>query len=225
MQAKELIQQMNTYYARRAPLHDNLMGYTDNARMEELLAPIIKRLERYLIDQEVLEIACGTGNWTQVLAKRARSVLATDINSSVLEIAKRKSYPKGKVTFKLADAYALQKIEVKFTTAFAADWWSHIPKSMIPSFIESLHTKLHKGARVIFIDMLPSESLDQMFSHYDKEGNLIHKRSLPEREEFYVVKNFPTEKELKEVFKGLVKDFEFYQYLPLKRWMLTYTRR
>jgi SAM-dependent methyltransferase len=225
MQDKELIRQMNAYYAKRALLHDNLMGYIDNVRMEELLSPIIKRLERYLIDQDVLEIACGTGNWTQVLAKRARSVLATDINSSVLEIAKKKNYPSGKVIFKIADAYALQKIKGKFILAFAADWWSHIPKSMIPGFVKGLHTKLVKEAKVIFVDMLPSESLDRMFSHHDEEGNLIHKRSLSDGKEFYVVKNFPTEKELKKVFQGKVSDFEFYQDLPLKRWMLAYTRR
>ncbi len=225
MRDKELIRHMNAYYARCAPLHDDLMGYIDNERMEELLAPIIKRFERYLIDRDVLEIACGTGNWTQVLSKRACSVLATDINSSVLKIAKKKNYPRGKVTFKIADAYALRKLEGKFTTAFAADWWSHIPRSMIPAFVKGLHARLVKGAKAILVDMLPSESLDRMFSHYDEEGNLIHKRSLPDGKEFYVVKNFPTKKELREVFKGLVKDFDFYQHLPLKRWMLTYTKR
>lgn len=225
MQGKELVRQMNSYYAQNAPLHDKLMGYTDNLYMEKLLAPLIRRFEKYITNQVVLEIACGTGNWTQVLAKRARSVLATDINSSVLKIAKKKNYPRNKVIFKIADAYALQKTEGKYTLAFAADWWSHIPRSMIPAFVEGLHTKLVKEAKVIFVDMLPSESLDRMFSHYDEEGNLIHKRSLSDGKEFYVVKNFPTEKELKEVFKGLVKDFEFYQHLPLKRWVLTYTKK
>ncbi|MDH4222205.1 MAG: class I SAM-dependent methyltransferase [candidate division Zixibacteria bacterium] len=216
---------MNSYYAKRAPEHDTLMGYTDNLRMENLLYPLIRRFEKYIIDQDVLEIACGTGNWTQVLSKRAHSVLATDINHSVLEIAKNKSYGKARVTFRIADAYALQKIKGKFTLAFAADWWSHIPRSMIPGFVKGLHTKLVKGAKVIFVDMLPRESLDRMFSHYDEEGNLIHKRSLSDGEEFYVVKNFPAEKELKSIFEGKVGDFEFYQDIPLKRWMLAYTRR
>ena len=34
-----------------------------------------------------LEIACGTGNWTQVLGKRAGNVLTTDINELMLDIA------------------------------------------------------------------------------------------------------------------------------------------
>ena len=126
---------------------------------------------------------------------------------------------------KIANAYSLEKLKGKFTVAFAADWWSHIPKSAIPEFIEGLHSKLSRGAKVIFLDMLPSESLNKMYSHHDEEGNLIHKRTFADGEEFYVVKNFPTEKELKDIFKDKVIDFEFYQDLPLRRWMLSYTKR
>lgn len=222
MDKNNLIEQMNAYYQKRAPLHDKFMGYSTNVKMEELLAPIIRHFEEYMTGKDVLEIACGTGNWTQVLAKRARSVLATDIKKSVLEIARTKSYMGGKVIFKVADAYALETVNGKFNAAFAVDWWSHIPKSMISAFVKGLHRKLHTGARVIFIDMLPSESLDRMFSHYDKEGNLIHKRSLPDGQEFYVVKNFPAKIELMDVFDSIAEDIEFHEYSSLRRWMLSY---
>ena len=69
---------MKVYYDRRAPWHDKYMGYLGNGPMEELLSPIIRSIEPYITDRTVLEIACGTGNWTQVLAKRARTVLALD---------------------------------------------------------------------------------------------------------------------------------------------------
>ena len=225
MSQRNIIKQMNRYYEKRAPLHNGLMGYTNNVKMEKLLEPFITRFEKYVVNQDVLEIACGTGNWTQVLAKRAHSVLATDINASVIEIAKTKNYLNAEVNFQVVDAYALESVKGTFTFAFAADWFSHIPKSMIANFVGSLHSKLVKGAKVIFIDMMPSEALNEMFSHYDGEGNLIHKRNLPDGEEFYVVKNFPTENDLKEIFENQVEDFEFYQHLPLKRWMLTYTKK
>ena len=223
MQNRSIIEQMNAYYEKQAPRHDKLMGYTDNARMEQLLAPLIKRFEDCIAGQEVLEIACGTGNWTQVLAKRTRSVLATDISPAALDIARSKSYGNTEVTFRIADAYTLENVPGTFTAAFAADWWSHIPKSNIAQFVEGLHRRLCPGAKVVFIDMMPSESLDRMFSHYDNEGNLIHKRTLPDGQQFYVVKNFPTEEELRDVLDGLADDIEYYEHWSLRRWMLIYS--
>lgn len=225
MRKKNIIEQMNAYYEKNASIHDKLMGYTTNEKMEELLGPLIKRVEKYVAGKDILEIACGTGNWTQVLAKRARSVLATDVNVSALDIARTKDYMNARVNFEIANAYALDDIDGVFTAAFASDWWSHIPGSEISAFVEGLHRKLCPGASVVFIDMMPGESLDRMFSHYDEDGNLIHKRSLPDGQVFYVVKNFPTEKELMDVFEGKVKDIKYHKDLSLRRWMLAYVTK
>jgi len=224
MNAKALIEQMNAYYKLHAPLHDGCMNYTGNAKMEKLLAPIIGCCEEYVTDKNILEIACGTGNWTQVLAKRARSVLATDVNETVLEIARTKSYSSDKIEFQVADAYSLNTIDGTFNAAFAADWWSHIPKSAISVFLKSLHGKLCPGARVIIIDM----SFRDIFArdyYLDEEGNAIYKRRLSNRQEFEVVKNFPTEKELIDIFYGIANDIEYREFNSLKRWMLTYTTK
>jgi ubiquinone/menaquinone biosynthesis C-methylase UbiE len=142
MKPKQLIGEMNEYYARRAPLHDGYMGYRNNETMEDLLGPIIRWFDEYLRDKVVLEVACGTGNWTQVLAKRAQSVVATDVNASVIEIARTKPYPKSNVVLRVADAYDLGGLCGQFDAAFAADWWSHIPKAWIRPFLDGLLAKL-----------------------------------------------------------------------------------
>ena len=54
----------------------------------------------------MLEIACGTGYWTQFIARKAVHVTACDINEPVLEIAREKPIAKGRVTFVKADAFA-----------------------------------------------------------------------------------------------------------------------
>ncbi len=223
MAKPDLVKEMNAYYARHAPYHDGCMGYTDNTSMEKLLAPIIKHIEPFIDGRDVLEIACGTGNWTQVLAERAGSVLATDINAPVIEIAQLKSYMNMRVRFEIADAYALGEVDGTFNAAFAADWWSHIPRSMITAFVEGLHNRLRPGANVVFIDMLPRPELELELYHRDDEGNLVRQRRLPDGSEFHVVKNFPTEKELKDIFNGIANNIEYYEDLPLKRWVLTYT--
>ncbi|MBW2119721.1 MAG: class I SAM-dependent methyltransferase, partial [Deltaproteobacteria bacterium] len=128
-EAKRLIEEMNAYYDRHAPWHDQCMGYESNDNMEKLLTPIIKVFERHIRNKDVLEIACGTGNWTQFLAKRARSVLAVDMSPAALKIARTKISEYKNVSLGLANAYSLDGVCDLFDLVFAADWWSHIPKS------------------------------------------------------------------------------------------------
>jgi len=225
MQNVDILEQMNTYYAKRASMHDTLMGYTSQDATERLLAPIIRRFEKHVIGKNVLEVACGTGNWTQVLSRRARSVLATDINASVIEIAKQKSHETCNVAFRIADAFELRSLEGKYDAAFAADWWSHIPRSKLAGFLKGLHKKLRPGAPVVFVDGMACDSQHRMFSHYDDEGNLIHRRRLPSGEQYYVVKNFPTEAELRETLGDMAESIEYHAHLAMRRWILAYTPR
>ena len=219
----DIIPQMNQYYDLRAPWHDSYMSYTSNAEMELLLAPIIQRFERH-ITGDVLEIACGTGNWTQVLAKRARSVTATDINQSVLDIAQEKTY-EGRVEFRRVDAYNLDQLPGMFDVAFAGDWLSHVPKREVPVFIGSLHRKLRPAARVIFLDMMPNEWFDAETVFHDEDGNRVSERTVPTGEIFHVVKNFPTEDELRAALAPFADDIEYAVNEPLKRWLLMYTAK
>jgi demethylmenaquinone methyltransferase/2-methoxy-6-polyprenyl-1,4-benzoquinol methylase len=142
---RRLVEEMNRYYDARVIWHDTYMGYKSNEEMELLLCPVIEAFEAAIADKNVLEIACGTGNWTQVLAKRAHSVVATDISAAAIEMAQRKNQSNRNVIFHVSDAYSLDDIEPGFNAAFAADWWSHIPKSKISPFVSNLHARLITG--------------------------------------------------------------------------------
>ncbi|MDP9415626.1 MAG: class I SAM-dependent methyltransferase [Pseudomonadota bacterium] len=216
--------EMNRYYQARAPWHDDYMSYTSNPDMESLLAPLIADIAPYIVGRDVLEIACGTGNWTQVLAQRAHSVLATDGSADMLTHARTKSYD-GNVTLALADAYTLDTVQDTYSAAFAADWWSHIPKSAIPLFLHTLHEKLRPSASVLFLDMTYQDYPEFTAYRYDSEGNGITKRGLPNGEEFDVIKNFPTEQELHAYVAEVAEQVRFLEYPTLHRWLFAYILR
>ena len=222
-EALKLVEGMRVYYAARAPWHDSYMGYTGNAALEALLAPIVAVVEELLSGRDVLEVACGTGNWTEVLGRRAASVLATDVNETTLRRAEAKDSRARVASFQVADAYTLEGVPGGFTGAFASDWWSHVPRSLLPGFLDSLHGRLEGGARVVFLDMLPRDHPDLTPYRHDREGNAICRRTLPDGRVFDVVKNFPSRSEALESVTGRGERAEYHEWPELGRWLVTYT--
>jgi len=174
---------------------------------------------------DVFEIACGTGNWTQVLAKRANSVVATDACAAAITAAKGKLETCGNVFLEIVDAYTLESIDRSFDIVFAADWWSHVPKSALFAFLRGVNHLLKAGGKAIFIDMTMIEYFAQEEAHIDDEGNRVSTRTLPDSSRFQVVKNFPTESELRQVLTPFAGDVFYSELCELHRWLLTYTRR
>jgi len=221
-EAARLIKEMNEYYEKHAPWHDECMGYKSNADMEKLLHPVIKTLESHIRGKDVLEVACGTGNWTQVLARRARSVLAVDVSPAALSIARTKLSAYENVSLAVADAYTLDEVAGTFDLVFAADWWSHIPKSMIPSLVETVTGKLGRGSRAVFLDMCMREHFEHEPCYFDADGNRVSLRRLADGSEYRVVKNFPSRDELLEVLRPYARNVRYEEFVSLKRWAVTF---
>src|SRR5207244_1325078 len=95
------------YYSRRAGEYESI--YLKPERQADLRA-LTALVTVELATHDVLEIACGTGWWTERIAAGARSVLATDASLEVIEVARRKKYPPGRVRFMRADAFAPESI-------------------------------------------------------------------------------------------------------------------
>jgi len=219
------IREINVYYDRRAPWHDGYLSYESNEKMEERLGPIIRRVEPFIEKRDLLEIACGTGIWTQVLTKRAKSVTAGDISQSMIAIARDKHYQGVQPTFVVADAYRLDKIDGSFDVAFMADWWSHVPRQHLRSFLERLHRKLHKNANVVAVDMMARDDPEGSVVRVDEDGNRLHRRTLPDGSRFEIVKNYFTHRELSNVIAAYTDETHYWQDEALLRWVLAYRLR
>src|SRR5262245_10456867 len=76
---------LKKYYAERAPYYDAV--YTKPERRKDI-AYLQAHLPMKLAQQRVLEVACGTGFWTQFIAPAAASITATDILPEPLKFAR-----------------------------------------------------------------------------------------------------------------------------------------
>lgn len=220
--SRKLIDEMNRYYDARAPWHDYYMSYESIECMESLLKPIVETVVERITDKDVFEIACGTGNWTQVLARRARSVIAADVSRKALEIARQKLAGYYNVSLIQCDAYDLTGINGRFDVVFASDWWSHIPKRALPSFFGSVIGKLKIASTAIFMDMSYKEHFRQEACHHDSDNNRVSHRTLPDGSEYMVVKNFPDEEELRRFFAAYAGAVDYHEFPHLERWMIVF---
>lgn len=181
------------YYGRRAPQYEAI--YEKPERQADLAA--LRAIVRdRLRGRRVVEVACGTGYWTQVAAEVAAQLVATDIAEDTLRLAREKRYARTP-SFRLADAYALPAALGAFDAAFAVFWWSHVPRGRIASFLASLHACLEPGATVLLIDNRYVEGSSTPIAVTDAEGNTYQRRRLADGTEGLVLKNFPSETELR----------------------------
>ena len=189
------------YYRRRAAEYEAI--YAKPERQTDL-AILRQAIPAKLRGARVLEIACGTGYWTQLVAEVAKEVVATDLAEEPMRIAQAKVY-QNQPKFSAADAYALPASLGRFDAALAVFWWSHVPRERIGEFLASLHARLEPGARVVLMDNRFVEGSSTPISEIDPQGNTYQLRRLGDGSQIRVLKNFPAEAELRAQLPATLK--------------------
>ena len=197
--------EVTRYYAARADVYDETAGYFEE-EAEVLREPIKARYRELFKDRDVLEVACGSGYWTRVLGETAASVFAFDINMEILQKAVERCAGLSNMTFRIADAYTFLGVPTGFDAAVAIFWYSHIPKANIRQFLNALCGVLAPGALVMFCDQLPYEPAVRVT---DEHGDVLEERTLPDGRTFSVIKNFPTEDELRTAITPFGEDIVY----------------
>lgn len=207
---------LRKYYADRAHEYDRV--YLRPERQTDLRA-IGDWLPERFRDRATLEIACGTGHWTRLIAPAASELVAIDVTAEVIDIARSRSAP-GVARFVRGDAYRLPLAPRSFEATFAGFWLSHVPRRRVRPFLEELHRALAPGGTVVLLDnrFVPGSSTP--LAERDSEGNTWQLRRLTDGSTHRVLKNFPSGEELREAVSGIatgvhLREWEFF-------WVLEY---
>lgn len=196
------------YYRACAPLFDGV--YRKPERQADL-----RRMETWVgalfAGRRVLEVACGTGYWTQFIAASAAAVTGIDAAPEML-VQARARVPARNVHFCDGDAYALAADLGSFDAAFAGFFLSHVPKAMLRPFVAQLNARLLPGARVLFIDNRYVEGSSSPIDGIDAGGNTYQARCLADGTAHQVQKNFLTEDELRSCVDGIGLDVEYREF-------------
>jgi SAM-dependent methyltransferase len=153
MDDEALLAEQMAYYRAGAAEYDR--PYAEREELQVLLAAV----DDLPIAGDVLELACGTGQWTPLLAARAHSVTAVDAASEVLELARARTAA-STVRFIEADMFDWQPPR-RYDTVFFAFWLSHVPPARLPGFWNTVAAALAPGGRAIFIDDGPAGAAEE----------------------------------------------------------------
>ncbi len=157
----ELDEQL-AYYRARAAEYDEWFfrqgrydrGPVVNQHWHSEVAIVRAALDSFRPTGDVLELACGTGNWTEQLARHADSVLAVDAAREMLAI-NRKKLNASNVQYVQADVFEW-KPDRQYDVVFFGFWLSHIPEDKLSGFWKTVRSALRPTGRVFFVDSLPN---------------------------------------------------------------------
>jgi SAM-dependent methyltransferase len=153
----------------------------------------------------ILEVAAGTGYWTEVAAPVARAIIATDYIPETLAIAARKRLGPH-VSLLVADAYRLPETPCTFDVGMAMLWWSHVHRERRREFLNHFTGRLAPGALVLMFDQFYIEGLSTPISRKDEWDNLYTMRTLPSGAKYEIMKNYPSDEELVTSFSEACED-------------------
>ncbi|MFW9916727.1 MAG: class I SAM-dependent DNA methyltransferase [Candidatus Thorarchaeota archaeon] len=192
---------LKDYYDQRANSYEEMYKRQDIVWQREI-AEIKRCLSTLFRGRDILEIACGTGYWTQFLSQHCRSITAIDISSSSLAIARSKHYACS-VELKEHDAFQLAALKQQFTGAMAAFWFSHIARDRVDAFLAELHKVLLPNSPVFFVDSVFIPGLGGELVQIQGDSlNTYKKRQLPEEETFLILKNYYSADNLLRIFRN-----------------------
>ena len=210
--------EMTRYYAERAAEYDRVYSHPAWARD---LPRLGERIEALFPGRRVFEVACGTGYWTERVARVAARVHAEDLSAETLALARRRPYAPATVTLARHDAY-VPGIG-GFDGGLAALWLSHVDLARMDDFLAAFHSRLERGAVVFMFDERDTPDRQAAASRVDASGNRYERRRLAGGREFEIVKNFFDGDGLARQLAAHGRDFAFEE---LERfWMLAYRAR
>lgn len=195
----DTLSEMITYYRARAAEYDEWFyrrgrydhGPEANGRWLDEADEVFAAWDALGAGGDILELAPGTGIWTERLVRTARSVTAVDASPEMVEINRAKLAGRGgeKVTYQIGDIFAWRP-ERQYDAACFGFWISHVPLERLDEFLRTVASALRPGGKVFFVDGRREPSSTAADHRLPTEHEQIMTRRLNDGSEYRIVKNF-----------------------------------
>ena len=205
--SKELdqtVEETKEYYRQRASQYSDWAHrtgqYEEGAKPEaswfDEAMILIEALASSGLSGDVLEIASGTGIWTEELLRNAASVTALDSSPEMHERSRSRLMGNPKVRYVVADIYNWVP-DTSYDAVTFSFWLSHVPGSKLDDFASKVALCLKPGGRVFFADQRTEGRTREVMDHPSGE---IARRSLINGRKFNIIKHFYSSEEITRCF-------------------------
>lgn len=204
------------YYAGSVQAADAAFARAERARDLDTMRARVADLVR---GHAVLELACGTGYWTEVIAATADSVLATDVLNAMLERAQRRGLPADKVSFRRVDGLDLPADLGTFTCVFVGFWWSHLKRDEQDAFLAQLRERVGQDVTLVLLDDAYVEGSSTTIARTDAQGNTYQIVATEAGERVELPKSYPADSALRKRLGNAVREIRIERLTYY--WLLT----
>lgn len=204
----DVLQQQIAYYRARAGEYDEWFyrlnrydrGEALNQQWFDEVALVLREVQALGHADTALELACGTGIWTQELAKLAEHVTALDASEEVLAI-NREKLNAANVAYQQADLFTWEP-EQQYDLIFFSFWLSHVPPERLERFLATVNRATKPGGRIFIIDSRPDETSTAKDNPLRDDEHIYRTRKLNDGSIFTIVKVFYEADELGAALKS-----------------------
>jgi ubiquinone/menaquinone biosynthesis C-methylase UbiE len=105
---------------------------------------------------QALDIGCGTGGFSRLLAQRARHVLALDLSPQMTRVAQERSAQFNNIEYQLADVMKYELPPAHFDCIVSIATLHHLP---FDRMLDKLKTALKPSGVLLVLDLFKAESI------------------------------------------------------------------
>lgn len=203
-----ILSQQIAYYRARAAEYDQWFyrqgrydhGELNNQRWHAQAAEVRARVQALPPCDEALELAPGTGIWTQELIKIGRHVTAVDASEEMIAINRAKLGSLPNVTYVQHDIFAWEPAR-KFDLVFFSFWFSHVPPERVPTFLSMMRRALKADGTLVLIDSRPDPTSSARDNGLRPDEHIVRTRILNDGSTYRIIKVYYEPAELSAVLR------------------------
>jgi SAM-dependent methyltransferase len=131
-------------------------GWNHNSRYHNFL---LKQLP--LDCESILDIGCGTGEFSRLLAERCDRLVAIDLSPQTIAVAKQHSQAYTNIDFQVADILKWEFPVERFDAIVSIATFHHLP---LENLLPNLKTALKPGGKLVILDLVQHETMQDKLS-------------------------------------------------------------
>jgi 2-polyprenyl-3-methyl-5-hydroxy-6-metoxy-1,4-benzoquinol methylase len=194
--APDVLTDMVDYYRARAAEYDEWWyrqgrydrGAEQNGRWFTEMEALYAAFDALNFTGDVLELAPGTGIWTERLLTTAETITAVDASEEMTAINRAK-VRSGRVSYIIADLFTWQP-ERQYDGVCFGFWISHVPTDRLDGFLATVASALRPGGTVFFVDGRREPTSTAADHTLPDQGSQVMTRKLNDGRSYQIVKNF-----------------------------------